>query len=97
MACGVYIDLQKPFDMISYSTLLNQLEYYEIRGVPKNFSERERSIYKYKRQLHNVFYKDLFWCTYYSFYIKMAFTKQYNIAQFTNLLMTQIYSAPVNR
>ena len=37
--CGVYIDLQKGFDTVNYSILINKLEYYEIRGVPKMWLE----------------------------------------------------------
>ena len=38
-ACGIYIDLQKAFDMVNHSILVDKLEYYVIRGVPKMWLE----------------------------------------------------------
>ena len=37
--CGVYIDLQKAFDTVNQSLLMDKLEYYGIRGVPKIWLE----------------------------------------------------------
>ena len=38
-ACDVYVDLQKAFDTVNHSILMNKLEYYEIRSVPKMWLE----------------------------------------------------------
>ena len=38
-ACGVYIDLQKAFDTVNHSILMNKREYYGIRVAPKMWLE----------------------------------------------------------
>ena len=78
-ACGIYTDLQKVFDMVNHSILMDKIEYYGIRGVPKMWLEsfligrhqfthiKDKS--SNKLQLHTGFYKDLFWGPCYYFYI----------------------------
>ena len=38
-ACGIYINLQKAFDTVNHSILMDKLEYYGIRGLPKIWLE----------------------------------------------------------
>ena len=38
-ACGIYINLQKAFDTVNHSILMDKLEYYGIQGVPKMWLE----------------------------------------------------------
>ena len=33
IACGVFVGLEKVFDTIDYTVLLNKLSYYSIRGI----------------------------------------------------------------
>ena len=105
-ACGVYIDLQKAFDTFNHSILMDKLEYYGIWGVPKMWLERfligrhqfthieDKSSSKLPIT-HRVPQESVLGPLLFLLYI-MTFTKQYNIAQFTILLMTQTYSTPVN-
>ena len=35
--CGIFVDLQKTFDSVDHKILLHKLEYYEIRGICKDW------------------------------------------------------------
>ena len=32
-ACGIFTDLQKPFDTVNHDILLNKLDYYDVKGT----------------------------------------------------------------
>ena len=100
-ACGVYIDLRKAFDKVNHSILMDKFEYYGIRGVPKMWLE---SFLIERHQFTHI--KDKSSCKLTITHrvpqesvlgpLLLTFTKQYNTAQFTILLMTQTYSTPVS-
>ena len=50
-ACGVYIDLQKPFHKVNHSILLYKLDYYGIRCLAKM---RLKSFLKRRNQNTNI-------------------------------------------
>ena len=36
-ACGIFVDLQKPFDTVDHDILIQRLNHYGIRGVVNNW------------------------------------------------------------
>ena len=36
-SCGIFVDFQKAFDTVDHKILLHKLEYYEIRGICKDW------------------------------------------------------------
>ena len=50
-ACGIFIDLEKAFDTVNHTILLDKLKYYGVRGITNNWF---KSFLEHRYQYINI-------------------------------------------